>query len=194
MQTSLLSSCVLLGGIYKESYWETVKKQQTCLGRQLKSPFGFAPSTPGRWARNPNVSFRCKGTRQVSSSLAYWDTQHQNHMHIHLCWPVCSGKFGIPHMLPRGLPSRVLAENSRMSTLNSGRLGTNSLKENKRLTEWKSSSSVGACIPQESLCEKCWVGSYWETQGSPGLLMPPIHQGFMAKLFCFPNGCVHIMS
>lgn len=55
--------------------------------------------------------------------------------HLYMCWPSCFGKFGILHMLPHGLPSGFLAGSSRMSKLNSGWLGTNSLKENKRLTE-----------------------------------------------------------
>lgn len=37
-------------------------------------------------------------------------------------------------------------------------------KENKRLTEWNSSER--GCMPEESWCEKCWVGSYCETQRS----------------------------
>lgn len=164
-------------------------------GASVKVAVRVRPFNSREMSKESKCIIQMQGnTTSKSFTTMQGHTQHQKHMHTNLCWPVCSGKFGIPHMLPHGLPSRVLAENSRLSTLNSGRLGTNSLKENKRLTEWKSSSSVGACIPQESLCEKRWAGPYWETQGSPGLLMPPIHRGFIAKLFCFLIGYVHIMS
>lgn len=83
-----------------------------------------------------------------------------------LCRSSLQERFGVPCMLLHVLPLGVLAENSRMSKLNSGRLGTSSLKENKRLTEWNSSSSGGVCMPEEILCEKRLVGSRWETQGS----------------------------
>lgn len=52
-----------------------------------------------------------------------------------LCRSSLQEHFGVPCMLLHVLPLGVLAENSRMSKLNSGRLGTSSLKENKRLTE-----------------------------------------------------------
>lgn len=52
---------------------------QTCPERLLKSLFGFGPSTPGRRAKNQNVSFRCKATPQVSTWLAW--------MQGHACIP-----------------------------------------------------------------------------------------------------------
>lgn len=50
---------------------------QTCPERLLKSLFGFGPSTPGRRAKNQNVSFRCKATPQVSTWMAW--------MQVHAC-------------------------------------------------------------------------------------------------------------
>lgn len=100
--------------------------------------------------------------------------------------------FGVPGMLSRGLPLGFLAENSRMSKLNGGRLGTNSLKENKRLTEWNSSSSGGVSMPEETV----WETLSWFTLGGTlgvitqrGLPTPPIQLGFITQSL-FHNGCV----
>lgn len=92
---------------------------------------------------------------------------------------ICAGLSGLgclvyhtdSHM---ALPSVVWTGNSGMSKLNGGRSETNSLKENKGLQSESPSLKGPACLG--SLCEKCWVGSYWEANGSPAWpAKAPVH-------------------
>lgn len=137
-------------------------------GASVKVAVRVRPFNSREMSKESKCIIQMQGNTTSKSTNWHINTQNQTPCLESVQDCLLKGSLACHTCTLHGLPSGVLAGNSRMSKLNSGRLGTNSLKENKRLTEWNSSSSEGACcMPEESLCEKRWVGSYWETQGSP---------------------------
>lgn len=176
---------------------ERSPKPPPCLGLLWKLRSAFVPLIPGRWTWMRNASFTCKATLQVSSALARTPRHAGKTMH---------GLNSIRMYIYAGLSGfgcLVYHTGSHMAFLQWSELGTvewaNWIVDGWGQTVWKrikglqseSPSLKGpACLG--SLCVKCWVGSYWEANGSPAWpTKAPVHSYLSAQLAFRKDECHH---
>lgn len=174
-------------------------KPQPCLGLRWKSLFVSVPSIPGRWTWTPSASFTCKATLQVSSALARTH-RHIKQPFITLCmaWiiPACTlvlARLVWDVWCPTQAPSWPSFPALSWETL----AWANWMVDSWGQTVWKrikglqsESPSLKGAACLGSLCEKRWVGSYWEATGSPAWpAKAPVHSYFCTQLAFRKDEC-----